>query len=554
MYHRISPFNIPRLPARFSSSSTFPPTPRQRILSMGRKFVPLLVLSTFLVWILGSGVHEQLGFTTFSNNHDFPDFAQYIHKRTISARDLALDEPDRRLIIVGDIHGMNHSLHDLLHKLSYKPSTDTLIHLGDIITKSPLSNSLSVLDFFTHPTHPHQPLFGVRGNHDQTVIEWRGWIDWVEGMVGGKAWLKQLERNFESKFGGPHDDDDDLKNKREGEMDMEKVGEWVEEELRKHRGGGKGRWWAKIPKGWEMFGEHYRVARALTPSQKAYLLSLPLILHLPSEHVYLVHAGLLPYDPERPISDKKQPLARLPVIPKLSTDSQLSGGGVDGLYGEGEAEQGYDEEAVKRREMRKAQEEALISDVKQNGDPWVVLNLRGVIDDTGKITRKAKAGTPWTKIWNKTMSRCSGYTSHLAPGQDDGEEGGGGVMGGGLPCLPSTVVYGHTASRGLDVNRWSVGLDSGCAKGGRLTAIVVESSSARVGEGERRRLVEGRSEGGQVVLGGSGGTRRNEEDEEEDADWLALEGERVRKERKDGVIPFGDSGRARVVSVQCRKP
>ena len=31
-----------------------------------------------------------------------------------------------------------------------------------------------------------------------------------------------------------------------------------------------------------------------------------------------------------------------------------------------------------------------------------------------------------------------------------------------LPCKPSTVVYGHAASRGLHVKRWSIGVDTGC--------------------------------------------------------------------------------------------
>ena len=26
------------------------------------------------------------------------------------------------------------------------------------------------------------------------------------------------------------------------------------------------------------------------------------------------------------------------------------------------------------------------------------------------------------------------------------------------------VVYGHTASRGLDIHRWTVGLDTGCVR------------------------------------------------------------------------------------------
>jgi hypothetical protein len=37
------------------------------------------------------------------------------------------------------------------------------------------------------------------------------------------------------------------------------------------------------------------------------------------------------------------------------------------------------------------------------------------------------------------------------------------------------VVYGHDSKRGLEVNEWSKGLDSGCVSGGRLTALVVGS-------------------------------------------------------------------------------
>lgn len=35
------------------------------------------------------------------------------------------------------------------------------------------------------------------------------------------------------------------------------------------------------------------------------------------------------------------------------------------------------------------------------------------------------------------------------------------------------VIYGHDSKRGLDLKKWSKGLDSGCVNGGRLTALVV---------------------------------------------------------------------------------
>lgn len=33
-----------------------------------------------------------------------------------------------------------------------------------------------------------------------------------------------------------------------------------------------------------------------------------------------------------------------------------------------------------------------------------------------------------------------------------------------LPCYASTVIYGHAATRGLDIKKWSKGLDSGCVR------------------------------------------------------------------------------------------
>jgi hypothetical protein len=37
-----------------------------------------------------------------------------------------------------------------------------------------------------------------------------------------------------------------------------------------------------------------------------------------------------------------------------------------------------------------------------------------------------------------------------------------------------TVVYGHDASSSLSIRTYTKGLDSGCVKGGKLTALVVE--------------------------------------------------------------------------------
>jgi hypothetical protein len=40
---------------------------------------------------------------------------------------------------------------------------------------------------------------------------------------------------------------------------------------------------------------------------------------------------------------------------------------------------------------------------------------------------------------------------------------------------PQVVIYGHDSHEGLQLNRWSKGLDSACVAGGRLTAMVLDA-------------------------------------------------------------------------------
>jgi hypothetical protein len=42
----------------------------------------------------------------------------------------------------------------------------------------------------------------------------------------------------------------------------------------------------------------------------------------------------------------------------------------------------------------------------------------------------------------------------------------------------STVIYGHDSKRGLQVEDYSMGIDTGCLKGGRLTAVVIEGGNS----------------------------------------------------------------------------
>ncbi|ORX99054.1 Metallo-dependent phosphatase [Basidiobolus meristosporus CBS 931.73] len=72
-----------------------------------------------------------------------------------------------------------------------------------------------------------------------------------------------------------------------------------------------------------------------------------------------------------------------------------------------------------------------------------VISIRNIVD--GEPTSENSVGTPWWKLWNAKQSSLS---------------------------EPTTVVYGHTASLGLNLREYSIGLDSGCGKGKKLSAMI----------------------------------------------------------------------------------
>jgi len=247
-----------------------------------------------------------------------------------------------------------------------------------------------------------------------------------------------------------------------------------------------------------MFRDHYKIARDMTQKQYEYLLSLPLVLHVPSAHTYILHAGLLPYDPTRPETHKRQPLSH---VPSLSSHPSV----LKNHPNPNPNPMGKEKDIP---HLRLLQELAILHDIPQNTDPWVKQNMRSVLDNN-KITKKSKKGTPWSDLWNAAMGRCDGF------GLGDGYEvRGAGGMGKGmgkklLPCRPSTVVYGHAASRGVDIKRWSIGTDSGCVYGRQLSALVLghQSSTSLLHFGD------------------------------EDADLYS--------------IPYGDDAQGHIVSVKC---
>ncbi|KAL5525489.1 hypothetical protein ACEPAG_6825 [Sanghuangporus baumii] len=415
------------------------------------QILAFFVLATFLTFILFLGIAQEVENYTgrlkedsvapgqHSSSKEKPDFNRYIWRRTLSGDELDFDKQDRRIFFIGDIHGMKESFDKLLKKSNYNQNTDHLIHVGDIVAKGPLDGSLDVLEFMTKHN-----ISGIRGNHDQIVIGWRAWIENVLSQSGGRYWLEKLEK----------------KNDKERKAYLK--------HLKKALKKGKEEEWKRIPDDWEFMGDHYAVARRMNDEQAFYLRNLPLVMHIPRLHAFVVHAGLLPLDPRRSATSARQPLARVP-------EDEDKG-------------KGKKKDVVGR--LRAVQEEGILSDVPQNNDPWNVMNVRSILKDNS-ISKDSKKGSAWAPLWNSIVSRCGGFNLDLDyAGEDDLEsfidEGYSGTIKSSLemvkekplPCYPSTVVYGHAASRGLDIRRWTKGLDTGCVYGRRLTTLVLSHPSS----------------------------------------------------------------------------
>jgi len=107
------------------------------------------------------------------------------------------EHDNKRLIFIGDVHGMLYELEELLNKLKYNKESDHLIFVGDLVAKG--SHSLEVV------RHVHDlGASCVRGNHDDKVLKWKRYFRLLEedGLDLNehiqRGWLpKDLEVNSE---------------------------------------------------------------------------------------------------------------------------------------------------------------------------------------------------------------------------------------------------------------------------------------------------------------------------------------------------------------------
>lgn len=126
-------------------------------------------------------------------------------------------------------------------------------------------------------------------------------------------------------------------------------------------------------------------------------------------------------------------------------------------------------------------------------DPYFVMNMRSIHTKTHHPAVEAESKKAKTKAWHEIW--CW-YNDRLAKHkslkdfrvqEDLALSSGSG--GDGEPSQqetvgteskqkypdPQVVVYGHRSKEGLQIERWTKGLDTGCVKGNKLTALVLDA-------------------------------------------------------------------------------
>lgn len=114
-------------------------------------------------------------------------------------------------------------------------------------------------------------------------------------------------------------------------------------------------------------------------------------------------------------------------------------------------------------------------------DPFFVMNMRAIRTKTHTPLANAEdtraKSKPWHDIWNWYNDRLSKHKSVRGYASEEGWLGTWGVSSASKDTYPDpqVIVYGHHSKEGLQDRRWSKGLDTGCVRGGRLTALVLDA-------------------------------------------------------------------------------
>ncbi|KAF4595226.1 Bis(5'-nucleosyl)-tetraphosphatase, symmetrical [Ophiocordyceps camponoti-floridani] len=255
----------------------------------------------------------------------------------------------RRLVVVGDIHGMDRELERLLNRVGLDPRRDHVIAAGDMVAKGPDSAAVVARLMSLDAS-------AVRGNHEDRVLLSRAEAEAARGLLG--AQLAEADGA-----------------RRKGQADA------------------------------------LAVAANLSVEQVAWLSRLPVVLVADPLPLYVVHAGLVP----GVALEKQDPWAIMNM-----------------------------RSLVYPRQQLRAQQAA-------DTTTTTTTTTTAALDRSVSVPVSGRDGEPWTDGWNRFHENEA--ESHRR-----------------------TVIYGHDARVGFLERNYSLGLDSGCVRGGALTAVVIRAA------------------------------------------------------------------------------
>lgn len=442
---------------------------RRRILLLAG----VLFFGTSVLWTLTRSYRQDLDFPPASplpsktSTSTSPGKNGYIHLITLPFN---LQQPpppvhrkpkrhgSRRLILVGDVHGALDELKALLQKVDYDQSNgaDHLVLTGDMVAKGPKSGD--VLDLMRELSEAGVASC-VRGNHDDRVVRAYERIH--------RAPLVEEEQQVSEKAKGADDNEEGAGEPEEDpneEIHGNYIEDWRDDDLvdidgKKKKKGSKRRQRKRA--------SDEAVAKTLTPGQAKFLASCPLILrvqgagHLGGE-LLVVHAGIVPGVPLLKQNPELLMNMRTILPPKGAT------------HGKGKIEYGVGRGSSTTKGRHWA-------------EVWNEWEEKRVKGDLGE--QELKSPEVLKGIDQLGMDFIP--VEILADGEEEEEEAGlvqrqeevvepvnTGPYGSAEKGV--TVVYGHYAAKGLDIRKWTKGLDSNCVRGGRLSALVVKKEKGEV--------------------------------------------------------------------------
>ncbi|KAF8457515.1 Metallo-dependent phosphatase-like protein [Terfezia claveryi] len=431
----------------------------------------MLLLGTSVLWTLTRSYRQESPPTPFpskSSTSTSPGKSGYIHLITLPFK---LQQPpppvhrkpkyhsSRRLILVGDVHGALDELKALLQKLDYDPSNgaDHLVLTGDMVSKGPKSGG--VLDLMRKLSEAGVASC-VRGNHDDRVVRayerlHRAPLEEEEKQVSEKA--KSADEN-EEEAGKQQEDPQE-------EIHGNYIEDWRDDDLvdsdgKKKKKGSKRRQRKRA--------SDEAVAKTLTSGQAKFLASCPLILRVQGAgnqggELLVVHAGIVPGVPLL----KQNPKLLMNMRTILPPKGAKGKGKTDGVGNGSSTTKGrhwaevWNEWEEKRVKGNLGEQELKMPEVFKGIDQ---LGMDFIPVDILVNTNEGEEGE---------LVQSEVVVEQAVPVPENMGPYGNAEKG-------ATVVYGHYAAKGLDIRKWTKGLDSNCVRGGRLSALVVKKEKGEV--------------------------------------------------------------------------